>query len=72
MKPKSLCKKISTNIKELFFSFKSEDGLDETFEPWSAKKAGILTKYTTSEKLSITTSFLSSADKEKSKSIMIK
>lgn len=56
----------------IFFSFKSEDGLDETFEPWSAKKAGILTKYTTSEKLSITTSFLSSADKEKSKSIMIK
>ncbi|XP_022318792.1 VPS35 endosomal protein-sorting factor-like [Crassostrea virginica] len=44
---------------------KSENGLDETFEPWSAKKAGILTKYTTSEKLSITTSFLSAADKEK-------
>ncbi|XP_061175069.1 VPS35 endosomal protein-sorting factor-like [Saccostrea echinata] len=44
---------------------KSENGLDETFEPWSTKKAGILTKYTTSEKLSITTSFLSSADKEK-------
>ncbi|KAJ8318573.1 hypothetical protein KUTeg_003664 [Tegillarca granosa] len=41
------------------------DLLDETFEPWSAKKAGILTKYTTSEKLSITTSFLSAQDKEK-------
>lgn len=70
MEPKSLCKKL-VKIR-IFFSFKSEDGLDETFEPWSAKKAGILTKYTTSEKLSITTSFLSSADKEKSKSIMIK
>ncbi|XP_056017683.1 VPS35 endosomal protein-sorting factor-like [Ostrea edulis] len=44
---------------------KSEGGLDETFEPWSTKKVEILTKYTTSEKLSITTSFLSSADKEK-------
>lgn len=41
------------------------DDLDETFEPWSAKKASILTKYSTSEKLSITTSFLSASDKEK-------
>lgn len=39
--------------------------MDESFEPWSAKKAGILAKYTTSEKLSITTSFLSAGDKEK-------
>ncbi|XP_065190603.1 VPS35 endosomal protein-sorting factor-like, partial [Sycon ciliatum] len=36
-----------------------------TFEPWEAKKAGILSKYTTSEKLSITTSFLSQSDREK-------
>ncbi|KAL8591014.1 hypothetical protein ACOMHN_021779 [Nucella lapillus] len=43
----------------------SSDGLDETFEPWSAKKVGILAKFTTSEKLSITTSFLSASDKEK-------
>ncbi|KAK7112793.1 hypothetical protein V1264_012185 [Littorina saxatilis] len=43
----------------------SPDGLDESFEPWSSKKAGILAKYTTSEKLSITTSFLSASDKEK-------
>ena len=42
----------------------SSDG-DDMFEPWTAKRAGILGKYTTSEKLSITTSFLSSADKEK-------
>ncbi|XP_041474018.1 VPS35 endosomal protein-sorting factor-like isoform X1 [Lytechinus variegatus] len=40
-------------------------GLDDSFEPWSSKKAGILSKYTTSEKLSITTSFLSPADREK-------
>ncbi|XP_060551407.1 VPS35 endosomal protein-sorting factor-like, partial [Ruditapes philippinarum] len=40
------------------------DSLDDSFEPWSAKRVDILSKYTTSEKLSITTSFLSSADKE--------
>ncbi|XP_067673421.1 VPS35 endosomal protein-sorting factor-like [Haliotis asinina] len=39
--------------------------LDETFEPWSAKKGSILAKFTTSEKLSITTSFLSASDKER-------
>ncbi|XP_072043735.1 VPS35 endosomal protein-sorting factor-like isoform X2 [Amphiura filiformis] len=39
--------------------------MDDSFEPWSSKKASILSKYTTSEKLSITTSFLSSADREK-------
>ncbi|XP_041364483.1 VPS35 endosomal protein-sorting factor-like isoform X2 [Gigantopelta aegis] len=44
---------------------KSSNELDETFEPWSLKKAGILARFTTSEKLSITTSFLSSADKER-------
>ncbi|XP_054717134.1 VPS35 endosomal protein-sorting factor-like [Uloborus diversus] len=37
--------------------------LDDTFEPWSAKKVAILSKYTTSEKLSITTSFLSGGEK---------
>ncbi|ESO85799.1 hypothetical protein LOTGIDRAFT_195736 [Lottia gigantea] len=42
-----------------------EDDLDENFEPWSTKKANILARYTTSEKLSITTSFLSASDKEK-------
>jgi hypothetical protein len=39
--------------------------LDVNFEPWSSKRASILTKYTTSEKLSITTSFLTTSDKEK-------
>ena len=29
--------------------------LDDTFEPWTSKKVNILSKYTTSEKLSITT-----------------
>ncbi|XP_077979506.1 VPS35 endosomal protein-sorting factor-like [Glandiceps talaboti] len=44
---------------------KKKTSINDDFEPWSAKKAGILSKYTTSEKLSITTSFLSAADKEK-------
>lgn len=39
--------------------------LEGDFEPWSARKTHILSKYTTSEKISITTSFLSSEDKEK-------
>ncbi|XP_071796501.1 VPS35 endosomal protein-sorting factor-like [Asterias amurensis] len=39
--------------------------LDDSFEPWSSKKATILSKYTTSEKLSITTSFLSAGGREK-------
>lgn len=32
--------------------------IDEDFEQWSSKKVAILSKYTTSEKLSIKTSFL--------------
>ena len=36
-----------------------------TFVPWSARKQGILSKYTTSEALSITTSFLSSQVRRK-------
>ncbi|KAL3877496.1 hypothetical protein ACJMK2_035196 [Sinanodonta woodiana] len=43
----------------------NENELDDSFEPWYCKKAGIIAKYTTSEKLSITTSFLSASDKEK-------
>ena len=52
----------------VFFSFfssqasslsKEEHGKSESeddfFEPWSSKRTGILAKYTTSEKLSITT-----------------
>ncbi|XP_071966062.1 VPS35 endosomal protein-sorting factor-like isoform X2 [Antedon mediterranea] len=41
------------------------DSLGDTFESWNSKKVNILTKYTTSEKLSITTSFLSQSDREK-------
>ncbi|XP_042908545.1 VPS35 endosomal protein-sorting factor-like isoform X2 [Parasteatoda tepidariorum] len=37
--------------------------LDDSFEPWSSKKVAILSKYTTSEKLSIATSFLSGGEK---------
>ncbi|KAH9503976.1 VPS35 endosomal protein sorting factor-like [Bulinus truncatus] len=40
------------------------DSFGDTFEPWALKKAGILSIYTTSEKLSITTSFLSPTDQE--------
>lgn len=39
--------------------------MDSTFEPWSIKRTMILANYTTSEKLSITTSFLSDEDKVK-------
>ncbi|KAI6660497.1 hypothetical protein LOD99_14081 [Oopsacas minuta] len=38
---------------------------EKEFEPWSAKRTYILGKYTTSERLSITTSFLSEEEKEK-------
>ncbi|KJE94840.1 hypothetical protein CAOG_005411 [Capsaspora owczarzaki ATCC 30864] len=39
----------------------ADDG--ETFEPWVARRGAILQKYTTSEKLSIVTSFLTVGDK---------
>ena len=42
---------------------RSQGNSGETFEPWSIKKTGILSKYTTSEKLSIMTSFLSGGEK---------
>ncbi|XP_033107964.1 VPS35 endosomal protein sorting factor-like [Anneissia japonica] len=41
------------------------DSLGDSFEPWNSKKVNILTTYTTSEKLSITTSFLSQSEREK-------
>ncbi|XP_065898372.1 VPS35 endosomal protein-sorting factor-like [Dysidea avara] len=43
----------------------SDNDLDSSFEPWSIKRTMILSNYTTSEKLSITTSFLSDEDKVK-------
>ncbi|KAK2587997.1 hypothetical protein KPH14_004073 [Odynerus spinipes] len=42
---------------------KPRDTTEEIVEPWSAKRAAILSKYTTSEKLSIVTSFLSGGEK---------
>ncbi|PSN36151.1 UPF0505 protein [Blattella germanica] len=43
---------------------KSKDAqLDDLIEPWSARKSAILVKFTTSEKLSIVTSFLSGGEK---------
>ena len=42
-----------------------EGYIDETFEPWSEKRADVLLKYTTSEKLTISTSFLTDNDKER-------
>ena len=55
----------SLNQKSNTDSLDADDGLGDSFEPWSFKKAAILAKYTTSEKLSITTSFLSTSDQER-------
>jgi hypothetical protein len=40
-------------------------GIDETFEPWSSKRTSILSTYTTSQRIPITTSFLPSEEREK-------
>jgi len=40
----------------------------DTFEPWAAKRTGILSKYTTTEKLSIVTVMASSVDRRDSSS----
>ncbi|CAK9796330.1 VPS35 endosomal protein-sorting factor-like [Anthophora quadrimaculata] len=42
---------------------KSRDTAEELVEPWSTRRAAILNKYTTLEKLSIVTSFLSGGEK---------
>lgn len=45
--------------------FGNQDGfIDDTFEPWASKRSGILNKYTTSEKLSIKSTFLSGEEVE--------
>ncbi|XP_022800281.1 UPF0505 protein C16orf62-like [Stylophora pistillata] len=56
--------------KEQSSSISNEDTSKSSFEPWLNKRLGILAKYTTSQKLSITTSFLSSS--EKSEKMVIK
>ncbi|XP_076300980.1 VPS35 endosomal protein-sorting factor-like isoform X2 [Lasioglossum baleicum] len=42
---------------------KVKDTAEELVEPWSARRTAILNKYTTSEKLSIVTSFLTGGEK---------
>lgn len=42
---------------------KSKDTAEELVEPWANRRSAILSKYTTSEKLSIVTSFLSGGEK---------
>lgn len=42
---------------------KSEVTAEELVEPWQARRTAILNKYTTSEKLSILTSFLPGGEK---------
>lgn len=44
-------------------SKRSVDAIEDSIEPWSARKSAILSKFTTSEKLSIVTSFLSGGEK---------
>lgn len=46
-------------------SKKDEFDRFQGMEPWYSRKQGILSKYTTSEKLSIITSFLSDGEKSK-------
>lgn len=40
----------------------SSKGMRDTFEPWGVRKAGILSRFTTHEKLSLTTSSFTSGD----------
>jgi len=42
---------------------KSKDTAEELVEPWYFRRSTILSKYTTSEKLSIVTSFLPGGEK---------
>lgn len=42
---------------------KPKDTAEELVEPWSIRRSAILSKYTTSEKLSIVTSFLPGGEK---------
>lgn len=44
-------------------SKKLKDTAEELVEPWSVRRSAILSKYTTSEKLSIVTSFLPGGEK---------
>ena len=46
-------------------------GIDETFEPWSSKRTSILSTYTTSQRIPITTSFLPSEEREKCETLSL-
>lgn len=61
--PLSMMSAEDGNEKLEHFVTKGGGTLDESFESWAVKKSGILAKYSTSEKLSITTSFLSGGEK---------
>ncbi|RMX54674.1 hypothetical protein pdam_00009345 [Pocillopora damicornis] len=56
--------------KEQSSSVSNKEKSQSDFKPWLKKRVGILAKYTTSQKLSISTSFLSSS--EKSEKMVIK
>lgn len=56
--------------KEQSSSVTNKEKSQSDFKPWLKKRVGILAKYTTSQKLSISTSFLSSS--EKSEKMVIK
>lgn len=42
---------------------RTKDKIEELVEPWGSRRAAILNKYTTLEKLSIVTSFLPGGEK---------
>ncbi|GAB0088083.1 VPS35 endosomal protein sorting factor-like [Sergentomyia squamirostris] len=49
---------------------KADSPLEEAIEPWSARRSAILNKYTTAERLSIVTSFLSGGESIKAQTTM--
>lgn len=59
----AMASEYSMEERESFGKRSKPVNLEETFEPWNVKKTSILSKYTTSEKLSIMTSFLSGGEK---------
>lgn len=54
------------NVPSFSNASRKSTGSADTFEPWAAKRTGILSKYTTTEKLSIVTVMASSADRRES------
>jgi len=54
------------NIPSVSNASRKSTSSSDTFEPWVAKRMGILSKYTTTEKLSIVTVMASSAERKES------